>query len=212
MIGIKEIAEKTNSIIEQGSSIKIIESGTLKIASEILRSIKLFIVEVKNTFEPMKKKAWEAHKEIVAQEKKHLKPLEEVEKNIKQKMGRYHHEEEERINKEKEKIRQELKLLEEERKIKEALLFEEVGNVEKAEEILNSEIIIPEVFTENKTNIPGVSYTKIYKFRIIDVDQIPRKLLIPDEKRIGQIVRALKEDAKIPGVEVYFESSVKSKI
>lgn len=48
----------------------------------------------------------------------------------------------------------------------------------------------------------GLSTRKHYSFKIVDAALIPREYLIPDEKKIGDVVRAEKMDTNIPGVEV----------
>lgn len=51
----------------------------------------------------------------------------------------------------------------------------------------------------------GVSFRKIWKFRITNESKIPREYLKVDTTKIGGVVRALKGDASIAGVEIYSE-------
>ncbi len=51
----------------------------------------------------------------------------------------------------------------------------------------------------------GASFREIWKFEITDAKALPREYLIPDETRIGQVVRALKKDCSIPGVRIWSE-------
>jgi len=66
----------------------------------------------------------------------------------------------------------------------------------------------PVIAPANTTRADGASGTvrKIRKFRIIDAAAIPREYMIPDEKKIGGLVRAGLES--IPGVEIYEEDSL----
>lgn len=59
--------------------------------------------------------------------------------------------------------------------------------------------------------LAGVSSRQVWKFEIADADQIPRQYLVPDEKAIGAVVRALGERANIPGVRVYAETIISSR-
>jgi len=66
-----------------------------------------------------------------------------------------------------------------------------------------------------KASIPTVAGIKRrvnYKFRIVDANKIPRVFLMPDEVRIGAMVRANKDktrsEAECPGIECYEEDSV----
>jgi hypothetical protein len=59
-----------------------------------------------------------------------------------------------------------------------------------------------------KVTATGTSLRQNWKFRIVDADAIPREFLTPDEKRIGEIARTMKESASIPGVEFFAEMSI----
>ncbi len=61
-------------------------------------------------------------------------------------------------------------------------------------------------------DVEGVSTRKAWKFKIVDADKIPREYLIPDEKYIGQIVRASAGKKQIDGVEIYSENVISSRI
>lgn len=59
--------------------------------------------------------------------------------------------------------------------------------------------------------VSGLSYRKVWKFRIDDVDQIPRAFMSPNETKIGVYVMRERENAEIPGVTVYEDTVVASK-
>ena len=50
-----------------------------------------------------------------------------------------------------------------------------------------------------------------WKFRINDVGKIPHEYMIPDEQKIGAVIRATKGQVQIPGVEIYSEDSVSAR-
>ena len=57
--------------------------------------------------------------------------------------------------------------------------------------------------------VDGLFFRRYYKAEIIDAKKIPREFLKPDEVAINKYVSDNKENAKIPGVRVYFvEKSV----
>ena len=70
-----------------------------------------------------------------------------------------------------------------------------------------SETVAPVVQSE-APKTEGISYRKVWKYRITDEAQIPRKYLIVDERKIRQVVKALGGDAEIPGVEVFSEDEI----
>ena len=56
--------------------------------------------------------------------------------------------------------------------------------------------------------VKGQTFRTNWRYRIVDISKIPAEYLIPDEKRIGEVVRGLKDMTNIPGIEVYKEESV----
>lgn len=52
----------------------------------------------------------------------------------------------------------------------------------------------------------GVKTITNYKFEITDASKIPAEYLIPDEQKIGRVVRATRGEITIPGVKVYTET------
>jgi chromosome segregation ATPase len=57
--------------------------------------------------------------------------------------------------------------------------------------------------------VEGLHFRRYYKAEITDANKIPREILKPDEVAINDYVSKNKENAKIPGVRVYFvEKSV----
>ncbi len=60
--------------------------------------------------------------------------------------------------------------------------------------------------------VSGISTRKAWKFEIVDKEKLPREYMIPDEKYIGQMVRATKGRKEIPGVRIYSEDIIASRI
>jgi uncharacterized membrane protein YqiK len=57
--------------------------------------------------------------------------------------------------------------------------------------------------------VAGIKARVNWKFRIVDATRIPREYLMPDEVKIGQKVRELKQaGAVIPGVEAFSEDGI----
>lgn len=51
--------------------------------------------------------------------------------------------------------------------------------------------------------VAGLSFREVAQFEIVDKSKLPLEYLMPDESRIGKVVKALKMDAQIPGVRVW---------
>lgn len=54
----------------------------------------------------------------------------------------------------------------------------------------------------------GTAVRRPWKFEITDPTLIPREYLIPDEKKIGELARSLKEKAAIPGVAFFEDMAI----
>jgi len=114
---------------------------------------------------------------------------------------------------------------EEDRLMEAAAAAEKAGDAKRAEELAAAAVDITEdakqeaaVIAAEPVYVPpviipktvpkmsgGPVYRTITKFRIIKEDAIPRQYMMPNEVKIGQVVRALKHLSNIPGIEVYEE-------
>ena len=185
---------------------KIQDQATLERVNKAKLYIRELRNEVRKVFEPMKKKAYAAYKEILDQYKKVEAPIIEAEKYCDRLLAEWFAEQR-RIREEAERKRLEAirkQKEEEERKLREALEAENAGKKEEAEKIINQVIEAkpPEVKTPEKPKLKGV-YSRIdYDFEIIDVTKIPREYMIPDETLIRKVIRASKGKVIIPGIKV----------
>lgn len=65
--------------------------------------------------------------------------------------------------------------------------------------------VVAPVLQRETPKVSGVSGRRVWKFRIKDASKLPREYTMPDEKKIGGVVRAMKSDTNIPGIEVWNE-------
>lgn len=200
------VVSMASSWPEKAKSVSIDSVERYSSAGEMLVSIKTLRNEIKEVFDPIVQKAHSAHKEALAQKAKADKPLDEAENIIKRAMSSWTQEQEAKRREEERRLREEARKAEEDRLLRQAELAAEEGDTELAYQILDSPI--PNVSVIAPSNVPkigGVSYTNRWTFRIIQPSIIPREYLIPDEKKIGGVVRAMRSGTKIPGVEVFCE-------
>ncbi len=61
------------------------------------------------------------------------------------------------------------------------------------------------ILPERKTIPFNASKRLLYKWRVKDMDAVPREYLMLDEKKLGEVARAAKGEAEIPGIEFYTE-------
>lgn len=56
--------------------------------------------------------------------------------------------------------------------------------------------------------IAGVSTKKVWKFRVVNASLVPDDFKLIDEKKLGAYAKAMKEGAKVAGVEFYADDSL----
>ena len=166
-----------------------------------------------NFYDPMVKATKESYDKIRNERDNLLKPLKNTEVEIRGLMNDYNNKimaqkraEEERIQKEKEK--QEKKLLEAQENIKN-------GNIEKGksqmQEILNNTTLISSTVSTPK--ITGMATRTTYKVEITDINKMPttyNNVPLVELSKIGKkylveqykIAKTLKQDFEIPGLKV----------
>ena len=193
---------------------KIEDKETLDRVNNAKLYIRKIRGQIKDVFEPIKKKSYAAYKEILEKWKEIEDPAIRAEQYCDRLLSEYFaeqrrlREEAERKRLEEERKRRE----EEERRLQEALKAEEKGDKEKAEQILNETaeeenntkpVIIPE-----KPKLENVHGRVDYDFEITDPDAIPRQYMIPDETLIRRVVKASKGKIDIPGIKIIVKDRV----
>jgi hypothetical protein len=174
------------------------------------------IKEVKDTFDPICDAAFAAHRAATSKRAKYLDPLTAAYKSVKRLMSDWD-EEQERIRKaEESRLNALAKKEEEERLLMEALAAEEEAKrngatkeeaAQEAAAIMEEPVYTPPVQVAKATPklAGGPVYRTVWKFRILNVNLIPRNYMIPDEKAIGGVVRSTQGRVSIPGIEPYEE-------
>jgi hypothetical protein len=207
LVKTNEIEVKALSIVDQAKAVKVVDIESYKYAGELWKSIGDMIKEVKATFDPICEAANKAHKAATAKRASFLDPLESVYRSVKRLMSDYDAEQE-RIRREaEEKLREQARKEEEERRLKEAIALEESGQKEVAEAVMETPVYVaPVVITKAVPKMEGGPvFRTVWKFRIVNQNIIPRQYLKVDEVAIGGVVRALKGQTNIPGIEPYEE-------
>lgn len=206
------------ALVTSAKAITVANLDDREYASEIGRKIAGIEKWFAGFVEPMKRAAAAAHKAICTQENSVINPLQEAKRHLSSQIGAFDQRMERERRAEEDRIRKQLaeeaeaaaKKQSQEQAITDAIALEAEGDSKGAAAVLNNPapvsvyvppVILPSVVPQTK----GVAATTRYAFRVVNADLIPREYMVPDEKAIGQIVRALKEKTKIPGIEVYPE-------
>lgn len=127
------IEKKSSDIMAQAGALAVMNHEQEQAGIEFIKGIKVLKKEIEVTFGPIKKKTHEAWKESVAQEKKHLDPLDAAEKMVRGKVIGYQ-DEQERLRRAEEARLQEIARKEQQKRIDAATkkvnsLLEKSGDV-----------------------------------------------------------------------------------
>ena len=207
----RKLKDETTSVIQKAQMLQVGNPAEHGAAIDFLKTIKASQERVTGFFGPMKKKAHEAWRLICDGENEFITPLKESERIAKDKVLRFQFKaEQERVQAEREAQARadEAARKERERLEKEA---EKLKTPEKKAERLEQAAAVVAPVIEVASEVPkvgGVSTTKRWKHRVVDVAKLPREYMLPNEKMLAGIATSTKGQIKIEGVEFYSEASL----
>ena len=59
-----------------------------------------------------------------------------------------------------------------------------------------------------KVTAAGTSFRSVWKFKVVDLAQVPREYMILNEQMVGALARSTKGAMTIPGIEIYEEKTI----
>ena len=228
LVTIEEVEQRALTLPEKADRIMIMNADTFKDAAEFTLTLRTIKKEIDNTFDPIVKKAHEAHKEAVSQKKKVMEPVEQAQKIIDRKIGDFHTEQERQRKIEEDRLRKEAEERarneEEDRRLSEAVRMEAEGQTEMAQAILEAPIappvvVVPKVETQ-APKVEGLSVTKTYRAQVTNFHALvqavvqgraPIGLLEVNQTALNGMARALKEAFSVPGCVVEVDTSVRGR-
>ena len=207
------IGARTRLAAADAADIVVDSHGSFEQAGQFLVGIKHIRRTIAETFDGPIKQAHLAHKEMVAAKKKHDGPLDEAEGIVKLKMGDYSEEQERIALAAQQRKEREAREVEETRRLAEAEALEKEGRQAEAEQVIEAPIVVAVPPPPPPPKAAGISTTKHYKFKVLDVTKIRLSYMMPDESSIGSVVRRHHEAAAnmVGGIEVYFETGVSAR-
>ncbi len=237
MEAIEAIRTEVMPIPEQAKLILVKDTESMTKANQFFLIIKGLRKRIAITFDPMEKaakeakqKAEESRKTIVAEREKLEVPLIIGENWLNGQMTRYKLEQDRIRNEEVNRLR--LKAIQEEierrkkveeEKLAEAAMLEQVGMKEESEQLISEaiqeqeapitvKVVDPEI---PKVVMEGATIQTNWKFKIIEGKEhlIPRSYMMPDEVKIGALVRSQHGKARSilgPGIEIWPDTKTRS--
>jgi hypothetical protein len=204
------LKDETLTILGQAKAIQITNHEQAMAAGDFLKGIKALKKKIEEKLAPLVKAAYDSWKKQVAFKKEHDDPLDQAEAAVKGKMN-FYLQEQERLRRVEEYARQlEAQKAAEAQAEQDALLLEATGDEEAAEAVRAEPVAAPVVVIAPVEKPQGISTSSIWRFKVTNPDIVPREYLDVDVKKIGAVVRAMKDATKIPGVEVFEEKIIKT--
>ncbi len=214
----QELQRKATQWTELARDFKIADKATYELAAEHLQTIKGLQAEADKTFDPIIRKAHEAHKEALAQKKRINDPLLQAESLLKSTMGAYVREQERKRQEEERRLREQQERLAAEQREAEIEEAEAAGaSVEEVAAIAEAPLRYAPVIVTQPPRTAGISSREIWKAEITSMQALVKfvaanpqylNLLQANTAAIGGLARSLKSTMHIPGIRVYSEANI----
>lgn len=180
-----------------------------------LKLVKAYQKRVTEFFSPHKARALAAHRGLCDEERNALERANADEVSCKAVMVQWDNEQERLRKLEEARLAEAARQQQERDQLELAAELESEAHrtgdfdlLQEATAVLELPVSTPTIFVQKATpKVAGISYREVWKFRVTDPAKVPREYLSVDEVKIGGVVRALKNAAQIPGVEVYREKT-----
>src|SRR5574343_346479 len=201
-----EIESKALAIPEKAHLIVVSDNDSMTLADNTVESIGALIKEIDGTFKPLADKAFQAHRSITAKWKEVKQPLEDAKTYLVNQVKAYQRKVREEAEAEQRRLAEIARKQEEERRLAEAIEAEQCGNVEEAQAIIEEEMFVPTpIVRPDVPKVDGRKYATKWSWKVTDINKVPREYLIVDQIKMNGIVRAMKGQTRISGIEVFEE-------
>jgi len=217
-----ELQTQALTTVERATALVVSNLETRALAAELGRTVAGLYKQAEEWFAPLKSAAARAHKEICAKENEVLEPLKTAKQYLSQQIGTFDQEQEKARQAEERRLQEETRIqaaeaakrAAEETAINDAIALEAQGDKKGAEAVLANpapqEVYVPPVVVPRATpKAAGVSSVQTWKWRVTDINLVPREYMMLDEKAVNGVVKAMKNKTSIPGIEVYPEGAAR---
>lgn len=208
---VERVQEKTTGVLAAAKARASITTDAQCEEADVFvtETIVPLLREAAATFDPIIKKAHEAHREAIGQKKKVTKPLEDAKEFIDGAIAAYRRRREEEAREAREaEVRRQLAEAQKRRdelveELQDEGLPDEAAKV-AAEPVPEPELPAPPPAPASPPLAETTSVRRTYSFKITDESKIDRKYMTPDKTAIGKVVRAMPDDAAdlVGGIEV----------
>lgn len=205
-------AQETEVLAQNYENYTIESPEKYEYSAQDLKAVKSKAKELDALRKSLTKPLDESKKRIMAFFKNPLTLLSSAESAIKSAMLTWQ-QKQERIRRLEEERLAEQQRKEAERLARLAKAAEKRGDEKKAEEFKGREDVVKSAVptvVNNVQPVSGISKVTLWKYRIVNVNLIPREYMLPNEVAIGQFARATMGSVKIEGIEFYPEETIRA--
>ncbi len=216
----KDIAAESSTMLAEAKVFKIADSRQYTEAGARLQGIKALSKKLDDTFDPHIKRAFDAHRALVAEKKTHQTPLQTTEALLKTAMLGYM-QEEERKRREIEAKAQEEARKEREKLEARAAKAAAAGKTEKAEALqATAAAVMAPLIPVTTQKLAGISTRITYSATVTDLLElckaiaagtIPVNAVTANMPFLNNQARVMKETLAYPGVKVVAETGLASR-
>jgi hypothetical protein len=205
-------ADKAQEALDAANAVVIHTAAQYSTSACELQAIKGKWREVDDARKTLLKPINEAHDRIQAFFRQPLEFLRQAEIILKRKLLAYS-DEQDRVRREEQRKADETARKDRQRIEAQAAKAAASGKVEKAEQLQEraASFVAPSIQRE-APKVTGVNMREAWKYAIENEAAIPRAWLMVDESKIRSYVANMKGDSQIPGVRVYCEKQMASRV
>ena len=196
------LRKDVDTILAEMEGLDITTNEQFEETGAFVQGIKSKQKEVKGHYEDKRVQTYEKYKAVTTEISSYIDPLVKAERIVKKKLGDYRTAMEKKRRDEEQRLLFEAQAMEEQRLLEDA---EATGDDSILDEPL---IVAPPVLETEVPKMKGISFTTVWRFDVVNVDDLPRKYMIIDVKKIQGVVNALKDASSIPGIRVFSEQQV----
>jgi hypothetical protein len=207
---IKDLQVSNGDMSAQVAALRVTDDASFALGGAMLLEIKKRYKLVEERFAEPVSLAHKAHKAMTSLRDSVLSPLKQYEAQIKGQLGTYQMEVERKRREEAERLRRQAEAQAEADRIAKAQDQMDKGDLKACEKTLSAPIQVEPVriVTPEPPKVAGVSFKDDWRFEIENVNLIPIEYMVPDEKAIARVVKALGSKTNIPGIRVWAEKVV----
>jgi hypothetical protein len=208
---VKPVAEQVESLVDQVKTFAVTTPEHYENGAAVLMGIKGMAAKVEAQRKKITQPIDQAKKEVMDLFRPLTTALENAERDIKSRLVSWKSEQD-RIAREAQRKADEQARKERERLERQAAEAEAAGKSARAETLRErAEVVVAAPPAPVVPQVSGISSRSNWKFRIKDATKINPLFMTPNEKKIGEAVRALKGDSAAligEGIEVWSEDSL----